>query len=461
MTEPALLPFVPNWRDGYRVSYRYRTEIFTSRSGREQRRALMATPRKRVGFTITQADVVELNRFVLNHHGQEIALADAGRHVDLVAKSGNTATVATIPAWIAVGADIVLGGERRTVTAVSGTIVTLDSPAPVTALPGDPVYPCVVGRLSDSTNIRSVTDRVGEMTAELALTPGGNIPDDRGDPYDVFNGREVFLFEPNWATPLQGSFETVSDVVDFGRGVIETYKPVAFGARLRQAQFLFPTQRTRDQAVAFFCRMRGQLGEFYLPAWDDRLRVAAPPAAGSITIRVIGHYSAATTHRAVLIRAPGGERFYRRITDVEIDGTDTVLTTDIPWPSAVDELIWLQAARFATDEIEVECVTDQVARLQFAFRTIEDLQVAAIEDPWADLDDGARWLVDTFGWQFASGAIVNPIHQWVHVDYPLIGDPDLFTSGATWLNHWYGQPYWIEELATPLHTLIHTTLPEI
>lgn len=461
MTEPALLPFVPNWRDGYRVSYRYRTEIFTSRSGREQRRAVLATPRKRVGFTITQADVVELNRFMLNHHRDEIAMADAARHVALVAKSGSTATVSRIPAWIAVGADIALGGERRTVSAVSGVTVTLDAPVPATVLPGDEIYPCVVGRLADSTAIRNVTDRVAEMVGELGLTPGGNIPDDRGDPYDVFNGREVFLFEPNWATPLQGSFDTVSDVVDFGRGVIETYKPVAFGARLRQAQFLFPTQADRDQALAFFCRMRGQLGEFYLPAWDDRLRVAAQPDAGSTTIRVIGNYSEATTHRAVLIRAPGGERFYRRIVDVEIDGDDTVLATDIPWPAAADELIWLQVARFAIDEIEVECVTDQVSRLQFAFRTIEDLQVAAIEDPWADLDEGARWLVDTFGWQFASSAIINPVHQWVHDDYPLTGGVGLLATGAVWLNYWYGQPYWIEELATPLHTLIHTTLPEI
>src|SRR6218665_3234173 len=81
MTAPALFPFNPNWRESCKVSYEFKTDIATSRSNREQRRALRTTPRKKISFKVTLAHVAPLDRFMARYQNQEVALADMSRHV--------------------------------------------------------------------------------------------------------------------------------------------------------------------------------------------------------------------------------------------------------------------------------------------------------------------------------------------------------------------------------------------
>ncbi len=49
-TRAKVSPLLPNWSSAYTVEYAYKTDMFVSRSGREQRRALRTSPRKKIAF---------------------------------------------------------------------------------------------------------------------------------------------------------------------------------------------------------------------------------------------------------------------------------------------------------------------------------------------------------------------------------------------------------------------------
>ncbi|WP_242137006.1 hypothetical protein [Sphingomonas sp. TREG-RG-20F-R18-01] len=463
---PTLFPFAVNWRDSYHVIYEFKTDVFTSRSGREQRRAQRSTPRKQLQFSITQETSSPLNRFLYREQGSSITVADRsriGRITEAVTAGSSVIVVCEMPTWMVPTVSIVLGGALHTVASISGNTATLVEPAGADLHPNTPFYPAVNGRLSDSFSLKNVSDRVAEASVTVALDPGGNTPDDSGSPQEVFNGREVFVFEPNWASPIEGQFARNSDAVDFLRGRIQVYHPINFSTRIRQFSVLFPTQRDRVGAVSFFHRMKGQRGEFYLPSWDDALDVVHSATAGSTMVTVAGDHATDTTLQAVVLRLADGAQFYRRIVSITSDGTNSVLQTDAPWPVAIDanvQLTWLQAARFAADQLDVECVTSEVSRTQFSTRTLEDLPVLPSDNPWNGLDDGAWWLIDFYGWRFIRDALANPLHRWLHVSYPKTAGLAVFLTGEWWLNRFYGQPYATNELATPLHTLIHRVLPE-
>lgn len=465
----VLFPFAPNWRDSISLNYQFKTEIITSRSGKEQRRAVRANPRKTVAFGITLPSATPLDQFMVRNHLDVITVADYSRHVRLVSGvpfDGQVFEVDVVPDWMSAGRAIILGGQQRTVSAVSGNLVTIDAPSVVAVPSGEQIFPAVNGRLDDSISVQKLTDRAVEASISIQLTPGSVPADDADSPQEVFNGREVFLFEPNWASPVDGSYSVTTDTVDFGFGRTMTYTPMRFDTRIRQIQVVFPTQTDRADAVSFFTRMKGRRGEFYMPTWSDDLVVARPADADSLLMWVKGRevyetYAGSTTRKAIVLRTPDGYQFYRRVLNITTDGVDSLIETDIEWSVDIDETIglsWLPVARFATDDFAMECVTDEVGRAQFSTQSLEDLPVADFERPWPGLDDGATYLIDRFGWIFTKNVILHGL-DWVHDVYPQTGAEAIFNSGEYWLNRYYGQPYATAEVADPLRVFVHETYP--
>lgn len=465
ITDPAF-PFAPNWANGYRVSYEFKTDIFTSRSGAEQRRAWRQTPRKQLQFSMWEPTSGALNRFVYRNQHLEIALPDLSRHAEITQVTSDTFTVDPVPSWIAPGETIVGDTTRSVVDTVTGNTVTLLQPLPdaVTL-----IHPVVTGRLDDQIAVRNVTDSVIQADITVQLTPGALRPDDFGSPEEVFNRREVFLFDPNWSTPIAGQFSHTTDTVDFFRGRTQVYAPIQFGTRIRQFEIQYPTQADREAGVAFFSRMLGQRGEFYIPTWENDLPVARPAAAGETEVWIGGTdtyqtYADNTVHRAIAIRTQNGRQFYRRIVAITTDDTDTMLETDIGWPVALDDsvrLSWLLATRFATDQMELECLTDEVGRAQFSTRTLEDLPVSDADSVWPDLSEGAQWLLDTFGWVFTQNVICQPFDRWVNVTYPAIGETFRATDGGYYFRRKYGFPLGLYGIVDPLVTFVNVTYPAI
>jgi hypothetical protein len=427
-----LWPFPPNWRQPYTVSYEFKTDIFTSRSGKEQRRAQRTTPRRTFHFTATTRDddTRLFRRTLALLQGKTLLAPDLSRFATLATAAGagsNALQIAgSIPSWCAGAEEIIVAARGQPyqlaqVQSVKGATVYLVDPlsAPVPGFAS--LHPIVRGRLRDSTSVSDYTDTVQEAEVTIAADPAAGLPEDLGSPDDVFNKREVFTFAPNRVKPIEGEFRKFIDTVDFGRGRVINYFPVAFSVRMKQLQMLTPTVDDRTRLVALFLRMKGQRGEFYMPSYEDDFTILD---STSTTVTVQGNwandlYQGDDTRRAIMVEW-NGIKFYRRVTASGLSGSNTVLTTDEPWPCPLDDLAvlrWLSVYRMGVDQLSLDCVTSTVSQTQLTVLSLEDLPVAPPDDIFP-LTDAAAWLADAWGVAFSVSRILDPLDRIVNISFP-------------------------------------------
>lgn len=466
--EGSLYPFPINWRDGYKLSLEYRTDIFTSRAGKEQRRALRQTPRTQLGFTSTLAaeKLQEFDRFVYRNQTRQVAVHDFSRSLSIAEWLSSTQfKVTATPDWLAPGEALGFADSVALIDTVTGDTVTLSTPVTVG---GERAHPLLFAQLPTSLPVRYSTDSVAE--AEMSFSGlAGRHPWDYGEPEDVFNGREVLPFEPNWGSSIGATFEHERDEIDFGFGRTISYNPVAFGTRIYQVRFTLGTTDEAYRMMQFFGRMRGQRGEFYVPSPATDLTVLSELGPDSATVLLGGAdvydtYRNDTVHQALCFEVDGyPNRLYRKIISLEKVGAATRATLNQPFPVEAPigtaTVRWLRATRFAVDLLTVDGRTDSVAETDIAIKSLENLSPDGAL--WSELSEGADWLISYFGWIFTKNVIIPSIFRFVHIEYPRTGAVSVFNSGAFWINKWYGQPYATAEVTNPLHLLIHSKLPAI
>lgn len=414
MVAPTLWPFAPNWRQPYAVSYAFVTDIFTSRSGREQRRAQRSTPRRAFKFTITHTgqDFRTLNRVLKTAQGYAMTLPDLSRQRRVTATQLNSGAV-TIPLdtaaadWLAPGKIIILadrsGYQSATVSSVNLTAATVTVAAPLARnWLGAKIHPAVTGWLDQSLDAQKFGNRTREMGIVFAAQPGETTTPLPADPQEIFNRREVLFFNHNFATSVSENFRRTRDPIDFGRGVTVTVVPVAFTSRTRQFQLLARSPAELTPVRDAFLRMKGQRGEFYLPSMDDDFTLIS---ATSTTATFAGTDIDASFHgdglnRAVMIERLG-YRYFRRISAAAVSGGNSVITTDSAWPCPMDAsaiVTWLVVHRFAVDQLDIEHLTDTAAKTQVSVVSLEDYAVSDTDSALGALDATAQYVLDSWGY---------------------------------------------------------------
>lgn len=420
-----LWPFEPNWRESVTVQQEFRTDVITSRSGREQRRALRSTPRKSLDYKLTgnHDKLRAFNRVMAKWQDSPVVMADPTRFIRVLF-DGATVTLCDVPRWITAGANVVLDNrEMLTVDSVSELgVVTFTAP-PQQA--GTTLRPALQGALAPSLGGTYATDSVAEFSISFDVTPASESYAPAGPGYDLLNGREVFVRKFNWANGLNVTHSWPTEIVDTGYGRIATFHPIDFGTITRQATFL---QQGADDMVAledFFVRQRGQQGEFYMPSGSDDITLLEPIAEGTSNIVTAGTetfdaYDSDTVHKAVTLFMRDGRRIHRSVVGMFTENGNTVLQcsedflTDIS-PAEVLRISWLTCNRLASDQFQQEWLTDSVAQTKLSIKTLEDLPT---ENPITALDGGAQWFLEVWGDRWLG--LLDDLDRVVNIEYPAI-----------------------------------------
>lgn len=386
-----LFDFRPNWRESVHVNLAYRTDIFTSRSGREQRRALRGDARKTIEFTIGvhRDKLRSFQRLMHTWQSRPVTMGDPTRQTltttELVA-TGLQMNVAEVPRWLTAGSPVLLeSGDTRKiviVSSISGTQITLSTGVDEAWPVGTSVRPTVSGLLDSEISSSLPINELMEVSLSLAVDPGSE-PVFTTEPGAMHNGREVFPFAVNWRDPLDATFAWPRDTVDFGFGLTQTYSPVDFDTTTWKASFLNVSVAQAQAMEDFFRRAKGQRGEFYWPSGINDLPPAAQLIAGTDFLRVAGtevfdDYKNDTVHRAVAISLSNGQTLLRTVIDIRIETLDTIIQFSELWASTIPAsdivmVSWLTAARFASDQFSAEWMTSTVMQTQLAVQTLEDL----------------------------------------------------------------------------------------
>lgn len=435
---PALWSLVPNWKTPLRVSHEFLTEIIASRSGKEQRRALRETARRKLSYdALVENDSLRLvNGLLARLRSAPMDVPDFSAGVlttSAMASASATLAVDRIPTWLTAGAEVALVAgrrvEKRTVDAISGLNITFEETADAPWHPKTRICPLLSGRPAGDMRSTRITNAVGPLDVELALTPATETPDEGGVDFRAyFNGREVFMARPNWTTSPTVSYLNPVETVDFGRGVVAFTQAVDHNSQTRTATYLHRSAAEADVIRQFFNRMKGQRGEFYLPTWENDIALAQDVAAGTTDLLTVTgselfhSYADDPTHRAIAVTMTSGFVFFREIEGIVLDGDDSVIVLRDPWPFDVPTadvrfISWMPVVRFATDTLTVEWVTDQVAQAVLSFR---NLPAEPVEAGAVDLDAAALYMISTFGWDFTDQVLVNPLRWAMNVRLPEI-----------------------------------------
>lgn len=228
-----------------------------------------------------------------------------------------------------------------------------------------------------------VTLRFGGVSLERAASSPRYLPMPAviGGPSDIYDGRELFLLRPNWSQGVDMSFEREIDRVDFGRGRIERYTPVAFGSRVRRATYLRRNEDDASIVTDLFMRCKGRRGEFYMPTWEPDLQPVADVTLGSTTLLVAGTdtattYADSTVFKAIALITNDGNIYCERVASIVTAAGNSQLNLIEPWEdsillSDIRMVCWLPLWRFASDQLGLEWLTSAVVQTQLTFQTLE------------------------------------------------------------------------------------------
>ncbi len=375
-------PLTAEWRRGVTETYEFKTGIFEARNGVEDRWALRENPR----YTLDHRAHLyrgEIDRYLGDlAEGQHFPffVPIPWRRVFLsasAAPTGTALTVTEVPWWLVEGCRLVVSGggavEGVEVLSISGTTLTLTGALSGGFAAGSQVSLAVSARAQDDVDFRAETDSLWRGGVVWEQDPGA-------DPWPVkpatpqtYEGHEVFLHRPNWKEQPRVSIQQFREMVDASRGTVAVSAPTGESLlefRLRYNGF---DAATSDDLIAFFLRMKGKRGAFWMPTWQRDLT----PLGGSGSVLDIQGsdafyaFSNSRVFNAVAVRHPDGSHQVNRVTGVSQTngGSDTRFTMSEAWDavvSAESPVSWCPLWRFATDRLEVERVTGTITEVQFS-----------------------------------------------------------------------------------------------
>jgi len=409
---PETFLFRPNWSTAPEVTLSYKTDIFTSRSGYEQRRALRSTPRRRVDFTSLahRDDMQRFSRLMATKQNADFVFPDWTRAISThgVASGAVFFSLRELaPEWVKIGAKAFLvdGDTVTPVIIASVDAYTVELLAPVTQdySAATVLRPAYVGLLA---TISSAVNTSNTVTVQVSydVTPG-SVPNSENlfFPY-IVDGKEVFSFPWNWGESVAAEYSWQIENVDFDRGVIKTYRPVDFGKVGQTATVLRENAYQIDYMQRFIERQKGQRGQFWMPTGTDDMTVVGDITNGATTITVAGtsaanDYGLSEVYRGVALYLRDGRKVYRKVGSIIVSGGNSVLTlsaavtTAIP-VSLIAKVSWMSMARFASDEVSLEYLTPTV--VQWQTRTVT-VTYGSDEQEYVALDGAANWVMDNWG----------------------------------------------------------------
>lgn len=388
----ATFPLTPNWKSPVKEVLTFSTEIITSESGKEQRRAYRNTPRRSFDYSISTmaSRYATLKLFLARHSRGQVYLPDPVRSVRMasgISAGGVTFTVTSVPDWLVNGAPVAFSrngaAETRIVQSVVGTTITVTAGVEFDWSPTSTrIRPAFLGLLDTRFSGKTVTNTTTEGAVKFEVDPGSEGAIAVSAAPVAFGGREFVVTRPNWRTAPSVTYEQPRETVDFGMGKIASFWPIEFMTRVRQADFLFGSAAEAQAFKDVFMRAKGRQGEFYFPTQEADLEPIGLVASGATTFSVAGvnfaeAFGDSTVHKAIVARKTGGQQAAAKVLSIVATGGESVVTLGSPLGfdanTANCTFSWLPVHRFAADELTMTWITNEVAQTSCSLMTLEDL----------------------------------------------------------------------------------------
>jgi hypothetical protein len=207
----------------------------------------------------------------------------------------------------------------------------------------------------------------------------------------TYDGRELFMLEPDLSTEMTSDFTSMLETLDYGYGRMTHFTPITYNDRVTKMTHLGAGRVEIDALRDLFLRQRGQQGEFFMPTFSEDLRMRSSLGAGQSTMRVLGaevfeNYANLKVFRHICIIMRDGTSHRFKVSEInsitDSQGTDSTLTLQSAATSTINPVdvfmvCWLPLWRFVSDKLSVQWRSDQVASVSYSMKTIPYVTVEA------------------------------------------------------------------------------------
>lgn len=384
----------PNWKDGVRETIGFLTDILTSQSGAEQRRALRIAPRRtfRARSLVDGRERATLDN-ALHSWGARVWAVPVWWDVQLLAAQLDAGST-TVPCGTAYR-DFVAGGlallrgplsyryEVVEIDALDGASLTLLRPTLRTWPAGSRLYPIRLARLKTQPRIKRFHDQGWSIDYEFVTQE----PSDYATAaFPVtYLGRPVFEARPDETEDLTITYARLVGILDNDVAAPHVFDTAAAGFALQAHRWVTDGAQERDELRRILYSLRGRQVSVWVPTHADDLRLVATITSASISMLVehTGYTRFALDEvgrRDVRIELFDGTVFYRRIVgasevdeDVEDLSMNAVLGVNVT-PAQVRRISFMRLMRADDDDTEIRHETDVmgVAQAEITLRTVRD-----------------------------------------------------------------------------------------
>lgn len=302
----------------------------------------------------------------------------------LAAAYGSAIGLQSNPGWVRRGDKVFLeqNGIREMVTVarVSGNnLVTLEALDNVFT-PGAVVRRGVSGYVNGESELRAATSRVGLSRIEIDADPVGTWHPNYSAVPQSFNGKEYFVFGPQWGTDVQVKWSQPVVELDLQRGDVDRVFPTPYTSRQTRLRFLLRNQDHINRLVGLFYRCRGRQKSFYMEQHLDEIRPRTIVPGNTFTVPggdFARRYASNPMYRFIRLRTATLDlttEVVQVTTNLVGDSVVTIadiFNTDIE-PFEIKSMKWVCLCRFESDSLNLEWITDGVAETTVTIRTLED-----------------------------------------------------------------------------------------
>jgi len=394
-----VFPFPPNFRQSFRETLEWRTNVLRSYSGKEQRRSVRQKARRNFDYEFwIGKDAQQLfQNSMLGWQNRVFALPvwNDKRLLPTDLTQGALAIPINTAGYSfeAGGALIILKSEQEyevldidTVGAEITLVATVQQDWPA----GTPVYPMIAAHLPTAVSTRQLTDTI--LEGSVQFTPDPSVTDPyipTSTPGTVYDGLEVITIQPNWGQSVDKDFAYEFDTVDMGIGKITWLTTESFARIIRRYSWLLKTRDEITEFRAFLGRRQGKFKTCWIPSWSYDFEVTGDVSSTDTNLITkdngfFDFIGANPVFDRVMIRlkvnaTTSGEIFYRRITGMSRDPITRLVTLSFDGAfgiafAATDVLTihYLFKCRLDTDRILLEWRSNNVAVVNTNFITVAE-----------------------------------------------------------------------------------------
>lgn len=379
----VVFPFAPNWSNDFTESLVWKTSVLRAYDGSEQRRSLRTKARRSFAYSAQLAgrSPARLESMLWGWQNRQFAIPvwpDRARLPSQATAGDTQITINTTTYSFTAGAMLILYADEQTyevaeIDTVQSGLILLKRPLGNTWAQRTRIMPIVLGHLPTEVAISRYTDDKLTVSLQFDTSP------DTTDPYTPdaaatisYDGYEVLMRQPNWADPLDNSFDYAFDTADGDTGAIAwaiTEKYPRFG---RTYAWLLNSRNNILLFRQLLGRLRGQAKPILVPSYHQDFVVTRNIGTADDSVEVYDDgfqllVGVDPTRSRLMLRLKDGSYVFRKITGISSPNAGkTLIKIDSPWgvaitPSDITALNLLMLMRLATDQVDIVWKSDSIA----------------------------------------------------------------------------------------------------